>query len=236
MLTTRSIELVMHQTPIITAVWYIPQIVGGLLIGTIGGATLHHFPGRVLFILSGVGHILCALLFAIMPRGVGYWPYVFPAMICSTIGIDITYTVSNIFITTNLPSRYQGLAGAVINSMMFLGISFWLGIADIAVGATADRGLRTSYQSALWLGTALPAVSTIIWLFMKIGYAKSDLTLEERQQLEAEVRGGAPGSDPGGPAGSGDEMEVQRQDTRASRASRASRRSSRFDRQLTFHP
>lgn len=221
----------MHQEPIITAVWYIPQIVGGLLIGTIGGATLHHFPGRVLFVLSGVGHIMCALLFAIMPRGVGYWPYVFPAMICSTIGIDITYTVSNIFITTNLPARHQGLAGAVINSMMFLGISFWLGIADIVVGATADRGLRESYQSAMWLGTALPGLGTVFFLFMKIGYAKSDLTLEERQKLEAEARGeSATDSQPPGDPGM---TEVRRQDTRASRASRGS---NRIDRQLTFHP
>lgn len=191
----------MGQSPIITAVWYIPQVAGGLLIGTIGGATLHHFPGRVLFVISGVGHILCALLFAIMPEGVGYWPYVFPAMIFSTIGIDITYTVSNIFITTSLPSRHQSLAGAVINSMMFLGISFWLGIADIAVSNTAYKGTRGSYQSALWLGVALPGVATIFWLFMKIGYAKSELTREEREALEAEARGGAPGQT----GGSGDE-------------------------------
>ena len=191
----------MGQSPIITAVWYIPQVAGGLLIGTIGGATLHHFPGRVLFVISGVGHILCALLFAIMPEGVGYWPYVFPAMIFSTIGIDITYTVSNIFITTNLPSRHQSLAGAVINSMMFLGISFWLGIADIAVSNTAYKGTRGSYQSALWLGVALPGVATIFWLFMKIGYAKSELTREEREALEAEARGEAPGQ----MGGSGDE-------------------------------
>ena len=153
-------------------------------------------------------------------------------MIMSTIGIDITYTVSNVFITTNLPARHQGLAGAVINSMLFLGISFWLGIADIVVGATADRGLKTSYQSALWLGTALPAASTVIWLFMKIGYAKSDLTMEKREQMEAEERDAA--AQAGGPGESGD--EVRRMDTRASRASRVSRWSSRVDPQITFHP
>ena len=234
----------MKQTPIMTAVWYIPQIVGGLLIGTIGGATLHHFPGRVLFVLSGVGHIMAALLFAIMPRGAGYWPYVFPAMICSTIGIDITYTVSNIFITTNLPARHQGLAGAVINSLMFLGISFWLGIADVAVGATEDKGLRGSYQSALWLGTALPGVGTLIFLSMKIGYAKSDLTLEEREKLEAEARAtdSAAAADLPTPADRSSSEEtpesndLRRHDTIASRASRSSRLSGRVDRQITFHP
>src|SRR5690606_10263437 len=98
-----------------------------------------------------------------------------------------------IFITTNLPARHQGLAGAVINSVLFLGISFWLGIADIVVGHTSDRGLKESYQTALWLAVALSAASTVIFLFMKIGYAKSDLTIEERQEMEAEeaARAGA---------------------------------------------
>lgn len=132
-------------------------------------------------------------------------------MIYITIGKDITHTVSNVFITTNLPSRHQCLVGAVINGLLFLGISFWLGKADVAVGATADRSLRTSYQTGFWLGAALPAVWTVIWLFTKIGHANGDLTLEgregleERQRLEAEGRsaGAAEGLAPA-PGGSGD--------------------------------
>lgn len=119
-------------------------------------------------------------------------------MIYGTIGIDITYTVSNVFITTNLPFRHQGLACAVINGLLFLGISFWLGITDVAVGATADRGLRTSYQTGFWLGAALSAVWTVIWLFTKLGYANSDVTLEEREGLEErqrlEAEGGSAGA------------------------------------------
>ena len=57
----------------------------------------------------------------------GYWPYVFPAMICGTLGMDVTYNVTNIFVTTSLLQRQQRLAAAVANSVIFLGISFWLG-------------------------------------------------------------------------------------------------------------
>ncbi|KXH62916.1 major facilitator superfamily transporter [Colletotrichum nymphaeae SA-01] len=179
------IETVLHMSPLLTAVWYVPLIVGGIMIGTVGGFTLHLLPGRVLLAISGTGNLLSVLLFAIMPDNPNYWAYVFPAMICGTIGIDITYTVSNVFITTNLPSHRQGLAGALINSLLFLGISFFLGIGDVVVGETTGLGLKKSYQAAFWLATGVAAVALVLYALVRIGSAKSDLTMEEREQLAA---------------------------------------------------
>ncbi|CAM1509495.1 Fc.00g032340.m01.CDS01 [Cosmosporella sp. VM-42] len=182
------IELVLHKSPLVTAVWYIPMIVGGLIIGTVGGFTLHLLPGRILLVISGVANLLCVLLFAIMPETPSYWAYVFPSMICATMGIDIIYTVSNVFITTSLPGHRQGLAGALINDLLFLGISFFLGMGDIAVGQTGHLGLRKSYQTAFWLAVGIAGAPIVVYLFLKIGSAKSDFTVEERQQLEAEAQ------------------------------------------------
>ncbi|KAH7165446.1 major facilitator superfamily domain-containing protein [Dactylonectria macrodidyma] len=186
--STFYIELVLDQPPLTTAVWYIPLFAGGILIATVGGFTLHLLPGRLLLVISAVANLMCMLLFAIMPENPSYWAYVFPSMICATMGIDITYTVSNVFITTNLPSHLQGLAGAVINSVLFLGISFWLGIADIAVGQTSHLGQRKSYKVAFWLAVGVATVPLLLMPFLKIGSAKSDLTVEERQRLEAEAQ------------------------------------------------
>ncbi|KAK1961426.1 major facilitator superfamily transporter [Colletotrichum sublineola] len=182
------IETVLHVSTLLTAVWYVPLIVGGIIIGTVGGFTLHLLPGRVLLAISGVGNVLSVLLFAISPENPNYWAYVFPAMICGTIGIDITYTVSNVFITTNLPAHRQGLAGALINSLLFLGISFFLGIGDVVVGETRHLGTRESYQAAFWLATGVAGMGLLLYAFVRIGSAKSDLTVEEREQLNAEAR------------------------------------------------
>lgn len=109
-------------------------------------------------------------------------------MICATLGIDITYNVSNIFITTSMPAVRQGLAGAFINSILFLGISFFLGFADLAVTQTADRGQRESYKVAFWMATGCASAGLIVmWAGVKIGKAKSELTIEEREQLEREL-------------------------------------------------
>ncbi|KAH7247941.1 major facilitator superfamily domain-containing protein [Fusarium solani] len=183
------IELVLHKSPLTTAIWYIPLFAGGLLIGTVGGFTLHFLPGRLLLFISCLANATSMLLFALMPENPNYWAWVFPSMVCCTMGIDITFTVSNIFLTTNMPSHRQGLAGALINSILFLGISFFLGIADIAVGQTAHLGLRQSYKVAFWMAFGVASVPLLFLPFLKIGSAKSDLTLEERQKLE-QPRGG----------------------------------------------
>jgi hypothetical protein len=80
-----------------------------------------------LLVVSGICYVLCVLLFAIIPENPNYWAYVFPSMLCATLGVDVTYNVTNIFITTSMPKARQGLAGALINSLLFLGISFFLG-------------------------------------------------------------------------------------------------------------
>ncbi|KAF6816679.1 MFS multidrug transporter [Colletotrichum sojae] len=199
--STFYIETVLHMSPLLTAVWYIPMIVGGLVIATVGGFTLHLLPGRVLLAVSGVGNLLCVLLFAVIPDSPNYWAYVFPSMICATVGIDITYTVSNVFITTNLPARRQGLAGALINSLLFLGISFFLGMGDVAVGQTSHLGLKQSYKTAFWLAVGVGGVALVLYAFVKIGSAKSDLTMEEREQLEAEARMAQQGEENSSPRG-----------------------------------
>ena len=201
-----SIEKVLHATSLQTTAWYAPMVAGGLFLATAGGFLLHLLPGTVLLIISATGYVICVLLFAIMPENPNYWAYIFPAMIAATVGVDITYNVSNIFITTNMPRKRQGLAGALINCLVFLGISVFLGFADIAVSATAHLGLKKSYKVACWLGVGCAGVSLLLLVgFVKIEKAKSDLTMDEKAEMEAEVNMMPIASRP-------DEMAEQRED------------------------
>jgi len=123
-----------------------------------------------------------------MPDNPNYWAYVFPAMICATAGVDITFNVTNVFITTSMPKARQGLAGSLINSLLFLGISFFLGLGDLAVTMTADRGQRQSYKVAFWFATGCAVFGmAVMFLGVRIGKASSDLTIEEREELEREL-------------------------------------------------
>lgn len=175
----------MGLTPILTAVWFAPMAAGGIVLATVGGFTMHLLPGSILLIISGLGSLMTMLLFAFMPEDTSprtFFAFVLPAMIGATVGVDIAYNVSNVFITTNVPRRRQGVAGAVINSLIFLGISFFLGLADIAVAENQSRGLKESYRVAFWFGTACAGVSLLNFCFIRIGKAKSQLSIEEREE------------------------------------------------------
>lgn len=178
----------MGQTALITAIWFAPMAGGGIVLATIGGFTLHLLPGRLLLIISALGSLACVLLFALMPQDANFWAWVFPAMLGSTIGIDITFIVSNVFITTNVARHRQGLAGALINSLLFLGISFFLGISDLAVSEETKRGGTTGHQVAFWFATACAVVVLLLFATIKVGKAESDLTLEERAELERQAK------------------------------------------------
>jgi MFS family permease len=183
------IEDILGATALQTVAWFAPMAGGGLILATAGGLILHRLPGTALLILSALGSVLCVLLFAIIPAEPNYWAYIFPAMVCATIGVDISYSVSNVFITTSMTSKQQGLAGAFVNSLYFLGVSFFLGVADMAAAANKKHGIKQSYKAAFWFGVACAAVALVLLVgFVKIDAAKSDLTADEKAELQLELR------------------------------------------------
>lgn len=142
----------------------------------------------MLILIAGAAYIISCLLFAIMPLGANYWAYVFPACICCTIGIDVTFSVTNIYITTSLPLMQQGLAGALINSLLQLGIAFFLGFGALIARETEHQGTRQSYKYVFWFSLACAGTALLIMAgFVRIKEAKSEYTADERAALEAEA-------------------------------------------------
>jgi MFS family permease len=154
---------------------------GGLVVATVSGFTLHLLPGKVALLIAGFGYLISVVLSATIPVDGNYWAYIFPAMLGATLGVDITYGVANIFITTSLPKRRQGLAGAIINSVLFLGMSFFLGVADM-VESTQNTEIDSNgmYKAAFWFATGCAVTSLLITAaFVRMGRAKSALTADE---------------------------------------------------------
>jgi hypothetical protein len=180
---------IMGATPLQLVAWFSPMAAGGCIISCIGGFVLHLLPGTLLISIAGLAWILAPLLFSIAPVSANYFSYAFPAMICATIGIDTTFNVTNVFISSNMPLKRQGLAGALINSMLQLGIAVFLGFADFTATRTESSGQAKSYKAVFWFEAGCAAVALVLLLvFVKIDCAKSDYTVEEKASLEAENR------------------------------------------------
>ena len=182
---TLYMQNIMGASPLQVSAWYVPMCAGGCFISVVGGYILHLLPGTVLMLVGGGAWVGNSLLFALAPEGANYWAFVFPAMICATMGIDITFNVANIFITTSLSQSRQGLAGALINSLLYLGIASLLAFADVIQVGTTDLGLKRSYQSVFWYQFACSGLALVVMMgFVRIKKAESDLTTDERAALE----------------------------------------------------
>ncbi|KAJ6445432.1 calcineurin-like phosphoesterase [Purpureocillium lavendulum] len=200
------VESVMHQSPMMTAAWFTPLAVGGLFLAIGGGLVMHIIPNRLLMIISGLGFFLSQILFALIPDKESsgkstsflYWAYIFPAMLGGTIGVDITFNVTNVFITTAMPKRHQAAASGVINSLLYLGYAFWLGIAELAVSAKVQTeggeggdieavlAPREQYQIGFWTGVALAVTALSLTSTVSMGQAEAGLTADEKAELAAE--------------------------------------------------
>ena len=191
----------MSATPLQVVAWYTPLGIAGLLFSVLEGFILHLVPGRILLIISGVGAVGAQLLLALIPlppEGGNYWAWIFPGVILSTIGIDLSTILMTVFITTTFPTKQQGLAGGVINSVLQLGVAFVLGVSDIIQSATVGRmgsrveevrSLGKSYKNTFWLGVGVASVSLVLLaVWGRVPMAKSDLTADEKAELIAEAK------------------------------------------------
>ncbi|KAI0132916.1 hypothetical protein BJ170DRAFT_592858 [Xylariales sp. AK1849] len=111
-----------------------PLAVGGSCLVVCGGLTLHRLPVTIQLLFSAWGFTISSPLLAVPPSDQFYWIWMLPIMICATIGVGVLYNASSIFITANIPKHQQGIAGACVNGLVFLGTTFLLGCAETAVG------------------------------------------------------------------------------------------------------
>ena len=90
-----------------------------------------------------------------------------------------------------MPLKRQGLAGALINTLLHVGFSFWLGVADVILVETQDLGLFHSYKAVFWMMVGCNVAALIILaLFVRIRKAASELTYDEKAALtQIERRG-----------------------------------------------
>lgn len=191
------IQTVMGATPILAAAWFTPMAVGGIILAIGGGLVLHMVPNRLLMVISCLGFLLSLLLFALIPGPGGnksaaflFWAYIFPAMVGGTVGIDIAFNVTNVFITTAMPRRHQAAAGGLINSLLYLGIAFWLGIVDMAVSARQafkEEPDETQYRIGFWTGVALSGVALCLTATVKMGQAEAAMTADEQAAMERDT-------------------------------------------------
>ncbi|OCL11241.1 MFS general substrate transporter [Glonium stellatum] len=180
---TFYLQAVENVSPIKLLTYFIPLGVGGIVAAALGGSIMHIIPLTNILIFSGVTWIMAPLLFALAPPFSFYWKYIGPSMICITLGVDLTFIVSTVFLTSTQPPEYQGIAGAVCSVFVNVAAAFSLGIAHIIYSETQKRGISisASYKCVFWFATASSCVGFLICLLLvRIPKVSGDLIPVER--------------------------------------------------------
>ena len=148
---------------------------------------------KLIAFISSIAIMADSLLFALIPDGANYWAWVFPAMWCSTIAIDLIFGAVSVFFSTSVPSHQQGIAGAVSNAILQLAITLGLGFADVVVSETMPaQGRQQAYKNAFWLELALGAMSMVVFMvFVRIEPAKADYTADEKESIRLSIAAGS---------------------------------------------
>ena len=138
--------------------------VGGCILAVAGGFLLRHLSERIVLILTGFTTILASLLLAVAPLRMNYWPWIFPAMICATLSIDLIFNLANIFLLKSCPVEHQGSAGALANMLVQLSGAIILAFAEILLTYTQSAGIAQAYKNVFWLAVACGGVSSLIFM------------------------------------------------------------------------
>ncbi|KAF5603546.1 multidrug resistance [Fusarium pseudocircinatum] len=186
------IESVMYTGSLLTTSRLIPLAAGGFILALVGGFVLHILNGRRLLLILCLGLLDASILFSIIPdSGMSnsflYWAFVFPAMILAIVRVDMTFNIHNFIITTSCPDHLQAVVGALITSLLYLGMAFWLNVVEMATSAQKEKRTESldatnQCQIGFWTGTGL----AFIFIMVQIQSAEADATADDKAQREWE--------------------------------------------------
>jgi MFS family permease len=121
------------------ALWYLPMVVAGLVCCIIVEPLLHAVHMKLLLIVTACIWIAAPTILAASPLPLSYWANAFPSVLCATAGINLTFTISIVYLTAVQPSELQGLCGAMCSIFLGLAFAFSLPIGQIIMTKVGGR-------------------------------------------------------------------------------------------------
>ncbi|KAK9471710.1 major facilitator superfamily domain-containing protein [Dipodascopsis tothii] len=169
-------------SPILTTIYFVPQMVASLCSICIISLTLHRIPGRLLMMGAQLLLTLSAVLWAVRPMHITYWAYSFPAIVISVFGADFSYNVAIMFTLSAVPPYAQSSAAGILYTVLYIGAAVGISTASTVVETilthenytmNADVGslykLMVGYRGAFWFAATCTAISFVLSVFLKAG-------------------------------------------------------------------
>lgn len=160
----RFLLTIQGHTPITVALFFIPNMICGIIATYIVSKTLHLFPGHWILIAGMVANTMGPVFFIPQTPNTTYWALSMPGIALVTFGPDLTFAAASIFITSNVPRSFQGSAGSLLVTIQNLSAAIVTAIGD-TIGKELTRVDGDGYE--LDLG----ALRAIWWFSLAISLA-----------------------------------------------------------------
>jgi MFS family permease len=121
------------------ALWYLPMAIAGLVCCIVVESLLHAVHIKLLLVVTACIWIAAPTILAASPLPLSYWANAFPSVLCATAGINVTFTISIVYLTAVQPPELQGLCGAMCSIFLGLAFAFSLPIGQIIMTKVSGR-------------------------------------------------------------------------------------------------
>ncbi|KAK4192417.1 major facilitator superfamily domain-containing protein [Podospora australis] len=179
-------QRVQRVSPLMIAVYLIPQAVAGLAYNVIAGSILHSVNNTLLLAMGAVAYIASNVLYSLMRPDSLYWAFIFPALILSVIGADFQFNVANMYVMQSMPSHQQALAGGIFQTIFRLGAAIALGSSTAVFESSAGSAAALAdpmlpYKKAFQVSIGLSAVSFLFLPFVRLGTQGHNPVIEKTE-------------------------------------------------------
>ena len=159
---------IQQKTPIICALYLLPNAIIGILATWVVSKTLHVIPGHFLYLAAMLAFALGPILFLPQTSNTLYWKLSFPGVTLATFGPDLSFAAISIYITSNVRRSYQGSAGSLLMTVQNLSSAVMTSVANalgtkVAKGPSGDIGLE-GLRAIWWFALAAEVVAGVITL------------------------------------------------------------------------
>jgi EmrB/QacA subfamily drug resistance transporter len=162
--TSLYLQRVQHFTPVETGLALVPATLTVVLVSTLATRRLLARYALRTVLLAGLTAMAAGQLWlAQIGPGPDYGPAVLPGIILTALGIGLALPTASVAITSGVPARDQGLAGALFTTGQQTGAAVGLALlATVAAARSAHATLVAGYRVSFLIATGLGVLAWIL--------------------------------------------------------------------------
>ncbi|KAH8800675.1 major facilitator superfamily domain-containing protein [Xylogone sp. PMI_703] len=163
------LQRIKKSSAIHVAVQLLPQAIAGIIVNMILSLVLHRLSKRLLMGFACLALTTAYVLLSLMEEECSYWAFLFPALLLTATGMDISFNIANLYVMSSTPPNQQSLAGGIFNTLIKLCINVGLGISTLIYSKVNKPVLTIKPYSAIFYFCAVSSTLAIILnVFLKL--------------------------------------------------------------------